>query len=110
MKAWKSFWFEASHTLPDNPQIHGHSYLVKLWFKTSATQPVELAQIEKLQWQMHKFLDHKHLNDIMPSPTMESIAVCLFEHGKVLIDMQKIRVELLSVDVERPSLNFGVEM
>jgi 6-pyruvoyl-tetrahydropterin synthase len=109
MKAWKSYWFEASHTLPDNPQVHGHSYLVKLWFETSADNPVELAQIEKLQWQMHRFLDHKHLNDIIKSPTMEQISKVLFEHGQTLIEMQRIRVNLLGIDVERPSLNFGIQ-
>lgn len=110
MKAWKSFWFEASHTLPDNPQIHGHSYLVKLWFKTSPSEPVSLKQIEKLEWQMKRFVDHKHLNDMMNSPTMETIANCMMIHAKSLIDAQKINVELLAVDIERPSLNFGVEM
>lgn len=109
MKAYKSFYFEASHTLPDNPQIHGHSYLVRLWFATSPETPVELAQIEKLEWQLHRFVDHKHLNDMIKSPTMEQISAYLLAHGKTLIDMQKIRVDLLSVDVERPSLNFGVQ-
>jgi hypothetical protein len=47
---------------------------------------------------------------MIAGPTMENIAGCILAHGKVLIDMQKIRVDLLAVDVERPSLNFGVSM
>jgi 6-pyruvoyl-tetrahydropterin synthase len=109
MKVWKSFYFEASHTLPDNPQIHGHSYLVRLWFESSPETPVELNQIEKLEWQLHRCVDHKHLNDMMKSPTMEQISAYLLKQGHTLIQMQNIRVNLLSVDVERPSLNFGVQ-
>ena len=109
MRAWKTFWFEASHTLPDNPQTHGHSYQVKLWFETNPVQPVELNQIEKLLWQLHRYVDHRHLNDFIKNPTMEGISEAIFNQGQVIIKNQEIRLNLLAVDVERPSLNFGVQ-
>ena len=108
MKAYKKFWFEASHTLPDNPQVHGHSYLVTVWVATSASSPVSLAAFKTLEWQLHRFVDHTHLNDKIPSPTMESIAAYLMDKGRQLIRLQNINVDLISIDVERPSLDFGV--
>lgn len=109
MKAWKEFWFEASHSLPDNPQVHGHSFKVKLWFETSKENPVSFKGINKLEWQLKRLVDHTHLNTAIPEPTMESIAVYLYEYGLHLIEMQKIDVKFLKVDVYRPSLDFGIE-
>lgn len=108
MKAWKSFFFEAAHTLPDAPVVHGHSYKATLHFETSKESPVELRQIEKLEWQLHRAVDHQNLNSIIPSPTMEAIADYLQVMAQRLIEMQSIRLVLLSVSVERPTLMFGV--
>ena len=97
MKAWKSFYFEASHCLPDNPQIHGHSYLVRMWFNTSASDPVRLKAIEKLQWQLFRYVDHKHLNELMPSPTMESIADKMLEYGNISIMVLIIMYQIMVI-------------
>jgi 6-pyruvoyl-tetrahydropterin synthase len=108
MKAYKSFYFEAAHSLPDNPQIHGHSYHVTLWFATSAEKPVSLSGIEKVEWQVKRIVDHRMLNDFIPDPTMESISKYLSNYARQIIEAQRIQVEFLGVDVDRPSINFGI--
>ena len=100
MKVWKSFWFEASHTLSDNPQMHGHSYQVKLWFETSVDQPVELNQINKLEWQLHRYVDHRHLNEFIANPTMESISEAIFKYGQS-IDRKSTRLNSSHTDISR---------
>lgn len=108
MKAWKSFYFEAAHLLPDNPNVHGHSYRAIVWFETSPNHPVSLKQIEKLEWQLKRAVDHRMLNDIISQPTMESISEYLTDYAKNIIELQRIDVVLLGIDIDRHSINFGI--
>lgn len=108
MKAWKSFYFEAAHSLPDNPLVHGHSYRVVMWYETSPENPVSLAGIEKVEWQVKRIVDHRMLNEFIPNPTMESISKYLDNYAQQLIDAQRINVVLLGVDVDRHSISFGI--
>lgn len=108
MKAWKSFYFEAAHFLPDNPQVHGHSYRVVMWFATSASNPVSLSGIEKIEWQLKRMVDHRMLNELLPSPTMESISEYLTNYARQIIEAQRIDVIFLGIDIDRHSINFGI--
>lgn len=108
MKAWKSFNFEAGHSLPDNPRPHGHSYTATVFYATSSENPVSLKAIEKIEWQLKNAVDHQYLNDLMPSPTMESIAEFLHHSALAIIETQRIDVALDRVEVCRPTLAFGV--
>jgi 6-pyruvoyl-tetrahydropterin synthase len=108
MKAFKSFYFEAAHSLPGNPMVHGHSYRVTLWFATSIENPVNLSGINKVEWQVKRIIDHRMLNEFIDNPTMESISAYLTNYARAIIDAQRIQVELLGIDVDRPSINFGI--
>jgi len=61
--------FCAGHSLPQHPGVHGHSYEVWAYVESGCAE--ELQRWVKLACQE---LDHQMLNNILPEPTMESIA------------------------------------
>lgn len=82
MELSRSFWVEASHVLPDPLGVdcmHGHSYLITVCVETHPDNPTPLGLLSGFCDFIKADLDHKHLNDIMASPTMESIAMWVYE-------------------------------
>jgi 6-pyruvoyl-tetrahydropterin synthase len=67
--------FCASHTLPEHPEIHGHSY--EVWAYTDNTTDAEVWQ-SQLKTVCAK-LDHTMLNELFDEPTMEVIAMRIAE-------------------------------
>lgn len=104
MELWITFTFEASHTLPQpigKPVMHGHSYWVRVFVDSSEKDPVPLPMLEGYAGLVRSALDHKHLNDIMESPTMESIAMFVAKNIQTTIPVVR-------VDVERQSIGAGI--
>jgi 6-pyruvoyltetrahydropterin/6-carboxytetrahydropterin synthase len=73
----KQFRFEAAHVLPHHPgkcsRLHGHSYRLEVAV-SGPLQPSGPAQgmvVERL--------DHASLNDVMPNPTAEHIALWIWD-------------------------------
>lgn len=102
MELWTTFTIECSHTLEEPigyPVMHGHSYWIRVYFDSSAIKPLPLPEIDKACQLVKGQLDHKHLNDFMPSPTMESIAEFVFQN----IELRPVRI-----DVERKSIGAGI--
>ncbi|MAS87575.1 MAG: hypothetical protein CMH30_06325 [Micavibrio sp.] len=69
--------FDASHTLPDWPQVHGHSYEVKVF--VAETEPdadyvIAMKDFNDAVTPVIAELNNSYLNDIIPVPTMENIA------------------------------------
>lgn len=67
--------FCASHTLPEHPNVHGHSY--EVWAYTDKPMNVERWHNELTAACM--WLDHTLLNEKIEVPTMENIAAYLAE-------------------------------
>lgn len=65
--------FCAGHRLPQHEEVHGHSY--EVWAYTDRAVDVESFQGEVSA--ACKTLDHRMLNDLIASPTMENIALYL---------------------------------
>jgi 6-pyruvoyltetrahydropterin/6-carboxytetrahydropterin synthase len=104
MKAYKQFNFDAAHSLPDWPGIHGHSYMAEVWFEGPALDGYvvpEKVLTEQLEG-VRRRLDHSNLNDLMPLPTSENIARYIWQ---ALSGCE----QLFSVRVMRGSVGFGVE-
>lgn len=83
MELGQSFWIEAAHLLPDPlgvERLHGHSYQVTVWLETSPDKPIPLGLLHGVGERCTKQLDHYYLNDIITSPTMENIAMWVYEH------------------------------
>jgi len=102
MKLFKQFTFEAAHSLPDFPQIHGHSYCVEVWICGTALNGYVIHE-EKINAECLKvktLLDHKNLNTIIELPTSENIARFIWEELKHL--------RLFEVRVDRPTVGLGV--
>lgn len=102
MLLFKQFSFEAAHTLPDYPQIHGHSYFVEVWIKGNAQNGYVIREIEidKECSFIKEILDHKNLNDLINFPTSENIAKFIWS--------KLSHLPLFSIKVHRPSIGFGV--
>lgn len=80
----KRFTFDSAHFLPNYvgkcKQIHGHTYTLEVIIKGEVNPDtgmvVDFAQIKHLvQSKVIEVLDHKLLNDVIPNPTAENIAL-----------------------------------
>lgn len=99
MLAFKHFSFEAAHTLPEFPEIHGHSYHVTVWIEGGGDYVIKETEFTAALESVRARLDHSNLNKIIAVPTSENIARFIWDN---------IDLPLVEVVVERPSLGFGV--
>lgn len=104
MRIWREFTFESAHSLPEWPEIHGHSYVVRISFagEAGADYAAVMAEIDRACNPVIAMLDHKMLNTLMPVPTMENIARFIWQklHG--------ISRLLCCIEVFRPTCRMGV--
>jgi 6-pyruvoyltetrahydropterin/6-carboxytetrahydropterin synthase len=83
----KKVSFDAAHYLPDYKgkchNLHGHHWVVEVGLEgpvDSTGMVVDFTWIKKvLETQAVKKFDHKLVNDILPNPTAENIAVYLYD-------------------------------
>jgi 6-pyruvoyltetrahydropterin/6-carboxytetrahydropterin synthase len=84
----REFRFEASHILPDHPGkcrfLHGHSYRFRVSIDTPVRREtgmtLDFDEIDRsVTTAVLDVLDHHHLNDVLPNPTAELIAVWIWE-------------------------------
>jgi 6-pyruvoyltetrahydropterin/6-carboxytetrahydropterin synthase len=104
LKIFQRFTFDAAHRLPDWPDLHGHSYTVELWFEgpTVNGYVIPARTLSELATTIKSKLDHKYLNDIIPIPTSENIALFIWEQLAETANRKK-------VVVYRESCGMGVE-
>ena len=92
-KISKQFSFSASHVLEhlpdDHPcaRLHGHNYSVTVHLKAEKLNEYGFVRdyktLKTVKLFIDETLDHRHLNDCMPSPpTTENIARFLYEQFK----------------------------
>lgn len=101
---WTTFALECAHSTPaplSDGRLHGHSYLVAIYYPTHKSALLSLASIQAAAALIREELDHTFLNDFFPVPTMEALAdyIAESEHNPA---------RPLQVTVERPSLGCGV--
>ena len=87
----KTFRFEAAHVLPHHPgkcaRLHGHSYRFEVALsgplQTSGPSQGMVLDFDDLETLVGETivskLDHAHLNDVMPNPTAEHIALWIWD-------------------------------
>lgn len=110
MKIQRSYRFEASHQLPRHPgacrRLHGHSYrfIVQVSGAPDDEQGMVLDFFDLDRIVAERVLDkldHHHLNDLIPNPTAEWIAVWIWRAlaGQVsgLSQIELYEVETASV-------------
>jgi 6-pyruvoyltetrahydropterin/6-carboxytetrahydropterin synthase len=102
VEIFKQFTFEAAHTLPQFPQIHGHSYSVEVICAGEASDGYVIPEgiFEEVIDRVRKTLDHSLLNELIAVPTSENIA-------RYIWAQLQDELKLTQVKVWRPSLAFG---
>ena len=102
MKLFKRFTFEAAHSLPDYPEIHGHSYHVEIWIQGNAVDGYVMleSEFEKECLYIKSIYDHKNLDNYFDLPTSENIAIGIWA-------LLKHSLPLFEVKVERPTIGLG---
>jgi 6-pyruvoyltetrahydropterin/6-carboxytetrahydropterin synthase len=87
----KHFRFEAAHVLPHHPgkcsRLHGHSYRLEVAIRGALqdTGPARgmIADFDEISALVRPLvverLDHSSLNDVLPNPTAEHIALWIWE-------------------------------
>ena len=84
----REFSFEAAHELPAHPgrcrHLHGHGYRLRVTLRAPVDPETGLAidfgDVKRVvRERVLDTLDHAHLNDILPLPTAEMIAVWIWD-------------------------------
>jgi 6-pyruvoyltetrahydropterin/6-carboxytetrahydropterin synthase len=91
----KEFSFDSAHYLTDYygkcEQMHGHTYWLKVTVEGKVQENgmvIDFALIKQIvKNRILNKLDHKTLNDIIPNPSAERIAIWIW---KKLVDLQKL--------------------
>jgi 6-pyruvoyltetrahydropterin/6-carboxytetrahydropterin synthase len=101
----KRMTFEASHQLPDHDgkcaALHGHSWTLEICFEGPSLQArgprrgmlADFSQMGRWLDGLHQMLDHKHLNDLLPNPTSENLAVFVAEHLATYVGVKALEEE-----------------
>lgn len=85
MRVGRSFHIDSSHVLPGHPKcgvMHGHTYRFDVVLEGEPGVDGMLMDFGEMRDRVDAFLDrldHAHLNDILPNPTVEHIARFVFE-------------------------------
>jgi len=102
MEIFKQFRFEAAHSLPCVPEghkcgrVHGHNYRVDVHVVGPVLKDgfvIDFADISGVVKPSIAKLDHTSVNETIPNPTAENIAVWLWgEIASVLPGLARITV------------------
>lgn len=89
-------WISASHQLPNYEgkcsNLHGHNWKVKVWARGEIDQTTGMViDFTDIKAKINT-LDHIHLNDVIPNPTAENIAVYIYNLLKTPDLKVKVRV------------------
>lgn len=100
---WHTFTVECAHSLPGigHATVHGHSYWITVYMESSAESPLPMDILTGYCALLKGQIDHGNLNDVLPVPTMESLAEWV---AREIQGQRPTRVL-----VTRPSIGVGVE-
>ena len=109
LEVGREFTFDSAHYLPDYhgscERMHGHTYRLEVRVRGAAGSDgmvLDFKEIEAaVNQQVLAALDHRLLNDILPQPTAENIAVWIWNR---LID----RLPLCEVRLWESPTSFAV--
>jgi len=100
MLVTKEFEFDAAHRLINYrgkcENLHGHRWKVQVTLKASLQKDgiafdfVELKKI--VEEKVIKKLDHTYLNDLLPQPSTENIALWIWERLKEELPLYEVKV------------------
>ena len=88
MTLGRRFRFDASHFLPHHEgkcrELHGHGYELEVRCRgpvdPHSGMLIDFADLKKqVRERVLDHLDHKHLNDVIPNPTAEELAVWIYD-------------------------------
>ena len=97
----KQFTFDSAHFLPKYhgkcEKMHGHTYKLHVTIDPPVNEETGLAfdfvKLKKIvKNEVIEKLDHNNLNDIMPIPSAENIAIWIWEKLKKLLPLHEIKV------------------
>ena len=79
MRVGRQFHFDSSHVLPGHPKcgvLHGHTYRVEVVVEgeDTADMVIDFDELRARVGETLAELDHAHLNEIVPMPTVENLA------------------------------------
>ena len=99
MRVGRHFFIDSSHLLPGHPKcgvMHGHTYRVDIELEgveNEAGMVMDFADIRVKTEAFLEHLDHVHLNDVLPIPTVENIVSHVFDGlREALPQLARVRV------------------
>jgi len=101
----KKFSFEAAHNLVNYAgkceNVHGHSYKLIVKLKGEQTESGMIIDFEDIKNIVNehiiKILDHSNLNDLVVQPTVENIAIWIWDNLKNRFDNLNARLYEIEV-------------
>jgi len=103
----KSFTFDAAHYLPSYKgkceNIHGHTYKAIICIEGTPDEEgmiIDFVELKQVLWkEIFSQLDHKLLNEIIPVPSAENIAVWIFKKTEKVLPSIRKDIKLKWVEV-----------
>lgn len=98
MKIGITEYIDCAHFIPNHKKcgvLHGHTYRIDITVedKNSDNWVMDFYELKEKTWEILKLLDHKHLNDLMPFPSCESICKFIFDRlVKIIPLLHSVRV------------------
>jgi 6-pyruvoyltetrahydropterin/6-carboxytetrahydropterin synthase len=99
MKIGLCMEFDAAHHLPGYTgkcsKIHGHTYMVEAIIDGPVGEDgfvMDFYKLKKMLSSILEDLDHNDLNEIIPNPTAEQIADCIYQRLKSSLDGNIVRL------------------
>lgn len=100
MKAFREFYFDASHYLPGYKgkceQFHGHTYRLEVGVEGEVGTDGMVMDFNEMKRivsaRVIEPLDHRNLNDVFKNPTAENIASWIFRELKKEMPICSVRL------------------
>ncbi len=90
MAVWAECPVAAAHRFKDYP-MHGHTYLVRVSVVEPESGFLDAEALRDELMEVRKGVDHRCLNDVLPSPSMEELArwfgARLRERGRDVVEV-----------------------
>jgi 6-pyruvoyltetrahydropterin/6-carboxytetrahydropterin synthase len=100
MELTRVFYFDAAHTLPEifgknEPNLHGHRYTLEVTVNgpVQNNMVMNISEIKRIvNSEILSELDHKHLNEKLEVPSMENLALWIWNSINDKLPISKIRL------------------
>ena len=99
IRVTKQVEFSAAHSVLDEP-LHGHNYKLSVTVQGPLNEGgilIDFRELKEILREVLKDLDHRNLNDILPNPTAERVALFLWKRLAEILREKREDLRIVSL-------------